>query len=514
MEIVKSNAAHLSLADSGLSTRARLFEQTLESLNDAVLIKDLNAVVVFWNKAAAELYGFTAQEAVGRCVRELHAAVLSEEAYAAMLAQLHSGLPQTSNVERRKKNGQLVHVRMQKTPIFDDQDVLMGETTIARDVSEIKKIEEALSLAKESIKDKRDANRNLKREIKLRHQSELAQSNLNQRLQGTVNKLETLRSDNDSMMRMAELLQSCADLIEGYGVIANMMEVMFPQAPGTLYIYRDSRDFLMQSIRWLQDSGVDQAQIGHLSPQDCWALRLGHPHYGNGSGEIRCKHVASDVLNTVCLPIYGDGQVLGLMQLDFAVEEETKKRLRALISRIGPGLANLKLRESLRSLALRDGLTGLYNRRFFDDALERTISIMERSAKPFSMIMIDIDHFKRFNDSYGHEAGDFVLRAVAKCIANTIRSSDMACRYGGEELIVLLPDTNAEQAVQRAEEIRTAMCELSLICAGQTLPTPTASFGVVGANGHKAQAAEILKAVDNAMYLAKAQGRDQVCLAS
>lgn len=513
MEVVKANTTHLSLGESSLNFRVRLLEQALMSLDEAVLIKDLNAVVVFWNKGAEELYGFTAQEAIGRCVRELHAASLSEEAYAAMLTQLHSGVPKVSEVERKNKNGKTVHVRMQKAPLFDELGVLIGESTITRDVDDIRKLEEALNLVKETLKTKQEANADLKREINLRHQSEQAQSDLNQSLQATVHKLESLRKDTDQMTRLAELLQSCSEVTEGHAVIAAMVESMFPGTPGQLYIYRESRDSLEQVKAWGDTSRVPPEQAIYIGPQDCWALRLGHSHNSNGSLAIRCNHLKSSATCCACVSIYGDGQVLGLLSLELDATVETQKRLQALVSRIGPGLSNLKLRESLKSLALRDGLTGLYNRRFLDDALQRLLSIVDRSGDPFSLIMVDLDHFKRFNDDFGHEAGDFVLRSVAKAMTAIVRSTDMVCRFGGEELVILLPHTQADDALARAEQIRLAIRELNLVCAGQTLPTTTASFGVVESPRHGKKALDFLKAADTALYRAKAEGRDRVCLA-
>jgi diguanylate cyclase (GGDEF)-like protein len=127
--------------------------------------------------------------------------------------------------------------------------------------------------------------------------------------------------------------------------------------------------------------------------------------------------------------------------------------------------------------------------------------------------MIDIDHFKRFNDQHGHDAGDFVLSAVARAISNNIRPSDIACRYGGEELAVVLPETNLECARTRAEHMRRAIRETNLTHAGQTLPAPTASFGVAVYPADGAKPAELLKAADQALYRAKQEGRDRVCLA-
>jgi diguanylate cyclase (GGDEF)-like protein len=177
-------------------------------------------------------------------------------------------------------------------------------------------------------------------------------------------------------------------------------------------------------------------------------------------------------------------------------------------------LANLKLRDALREMALRDGLTGMYNRRYLEDALNRELHRAERNGKPVSVVMIDIDHFKHFNNRYGHDAGDFVLSAVARAITKGIRPSDIACRYGGEELAVVLSEASLESACARAEQLRLAIRNTNLVHLGQTLPAPTASFGVsvYPANGTKP--ADLLKAADQALYRAKQDGRDRVCAAA
>jgi diguanylate cyclase (GGDEF)-like protein len=219
------------------------------------------------------------------------------------------------------------------------------------------------------------------------------------------------------------------------------------------------------------------------------------------------------------MPLQGEGQILGLLHLALDLDPETGstapgvgRRLHALSDRIGPALANLRLRDSLRMLALRDAMTGLYNRRYMEDALKRELHRADRSGRPASLIMIDIDHFKRFNDTFGHDAGDFVLTAIARVVLKNIRPSDLACRYGGEELAVLLPEANLENAAARAEKLRLAIRELSLSHRDQLLPAPTASFGVSEYPAHGASADDFVKAADRALYRAKSLGRDQVCM--
>jgi diguanylate cyclase (GGDEF)-like protein len=193
---------------------------------------------------------------------------------------------------------------------------------------------------------------------------------------------------------------------------------------------------------------------------------------------------------------------------------DTEQRLRAMTDRVGPALANLRLRDALREMALRDGLTGLYNRRYLEDALNRELLRAERSGKPVSVVMIDIDHFKHFNDQFGHDAGDFVLSAVARAVTKSIRPSDIACRYGGEELAVVLSEADLECARERAEQMRLAIRDTNLTHLGQTLPAPTASFGVAVHPANGTTPADLLKAADQALYRAKQEGRDRVCVAT
>jgi diguanylate cyclase (GGDEF)-like protein len=167
------------------------------------------------------------------------------------------------------------------------------------------------------------------------------------------------------------------------------------------------------------------------------------------------------------------------------------------------------LKEQTR-LAQTDSLTGLYNRRFLRDAVQRQIAVATRTGKPFSLILFDLDHFKRVNDAFGHDAGDVVLAQTARVLMSIVRSSDFAVRHGGEEFAVLLPDTNLAVAAERAEEIRQAIESNVCICGTEVLRV-TASFGVVQFEAGADDAA-LLTAVDAAMYAAKAAGRNRVVL--
>jgi diguanylate cyclase (GGDEF)-like protein len=397
---------------------------------------------------------------------------------------------------------------------------LIGEITVARDITTLHRTEEALQAAQATLQAKltaiRDANRRLTREMAARRKADSAMRHNNQALAATVRQLESIHRDGADLSHMAELLQACTQRGEAYEIVRETAAQLFPDSHGSLFIHRESRDVLEHVTSW----GSGRAPEKTLVPEECWALRLGNPHFAPQKGTVRCRHAHEDTASYVCMPIHGQGQILGLFHIAIDVSARTRRpsqdaeqRLRAMTDRVGPALANLKLRDTLREMALRDGLTGLYNRRYLEDAFFRELHRAERSGKPVAVVMIDIDHFKRFNDKHGHDAGDFVLSAVARAISNNIRPSDIACRYGGEELAVVLPETNLDCARDRAEHMRRAIRETNLTHLGQTLPGPTASFGVAVYPANGAKPADLLKAADQALYRAKQEGRDRVCVA-
>jgi diguanylate cyclase (GGDEF)-like protein/PAS domain S-box-containing protein len=499
---------------------AHEFAQVLEHTGEAVIVKDLNAVVTYWNREACSIYGFSSQEAVGQPLRKLHAADLSDADYARILTRVRAGIPTSTTTERRKKSGELVRVALRTTPLLDNDGTLIGEITVARDVTALRHSEEALSAAQATLQLRmagiRDANRKLIREIAARQKADAEMRRNNKALAATVRQLESFRRDGEALSRMAELLQSCTQRAEAYAIVRETGAQLFPNSAGSLFIYRESRDVLEYASAW----GVAQPPPLTLAPDECWALRLGSPHFVPRKGTVRCRHVHENVESYACMPVQGQGQVLGLLHITVDVDarsqrpaRDAEQRLRAMTDRVGPALANLKLRDALREMALRDGLTGLYNRRYLEDALNRELHRAERSGKPVSVVMIDIDHFKRFNDKFGHDAGDFVLSAVARTIAKSIRPSDIACRYGGEELAVVLAEADLECGRARAEHMRLAIRETNLVHLGQTLPAPTASFGIAVYPANGTKPADLLKAADQALYRAKEQGRDRVCMA-
>jgi diguanylate cyclase (GGDEF)-like protein len=182
----------------------------------------------------------------------------------------------------------------------------------------------------------------------------------------------------------------------------------------------------------------------------------------------------------------------------------------AVAEELGLALANLRVRDTLHEQSIRDPLTGLYNRRFLEEFLLRELARADRKKHPLSIITMDIDHFKRINDTLGHGAGDIVLRRVGLLLQGFVRQSDIACRVGGEEFSVLLPEASMQIATQRAENIRRAVQELKLKYEEHTLAAITISLGVAAFPDHGTTPAALLHAADQALYDAKYRGRDRV----
>lgn len=220
------------------------------------------------------------------------------------------------------------------------------------------------------------------------------------------------------------------------------------------------------------------------------------------------------------------GDLLGVLHLVYPVEasagasdaedqERSRQRMALTVAgQVALSLANLKLREKLRDQSLRDPLTGLFNRRFFEESLDRELRRATRKKSSLALLFIDIDHFKKFNDSFGHDAGDMVLQEVAEVFREHFRSEDVVCRFGGEEFAVLLPDSGSTDAYRRAEELRAKVESRRLEFRGRSLDRVTISIGIADVPEHAATPEELLRAADQSLYFSKRTGRNRVTIST
>lgn len=193
---------------------------------------------------------------------------------------------------------------------------------------------------------------------------------------------------------------------------------------------------------------------------------------------------------------------------------EIQQFAEAVAGQIGIALANLRLRANLHEQTIRDPLTGLYNRRYLEGALPREIARARRGSRPLAVFMLDIDQFKNFNDSHGHEAGDAVLQALGRTFRDNCRQSDFVCRFGGEEFTLVLPDADEAAAREWAERLMQRVRAMEVNCGTQTLANLTVSMGLALLPTHGEDAETLLQAADLALYDAKHAGRDRLMVAN
>jgi diguanylate cyclase (GGDEF)-like protein len=337
--------------------------------------------------------------------------------------------------------------------------------------------------------------------------------------------LEDARRQTDEITQINELsslLQACSLPAEAHGLISERLHRLFPNTSGSLALLNASRNRVESVAEWGTNPPADQI----FAPTECWALRRGSVHaLSESSSVLRCSHLRRDGAS-VCIPLIANGTAIGTLAIQdsepFAgpadagqsAELDPFTRRLDLIVAVGEhialALANLDLREALRVQAVRDPLTGLYNRRYMQEFLEREAQRARRKNRPLSVMALDLDHFKLFNDSHGHAAGDHVLSLVGEVLLRSVRADDFACRYGGEEFVMILPECNLQQAVGRAEQIRIRLQQRPLVHQGIALKPITVSVGVAALDETTDRVERLLAFADEALYQAKREGRDRV----
>jgi diguanylate cyclase (GGDEF)-like protein len=363
------------------------------------------------------------------------------------------------------------------------------------------------------------------RDITERKKSEQALEESNKQLVATVHLLEQRHRENLVLGKLGDMMQMCKSAEESRGVVAQYVDELFPGTSGNLYLL-DFANGLFESVAsWGATGPAGDPVIGK---DDCWALRRGQMHVVEDvRSKLVCEHlIVPPAGPCLCAPIMGQGEVLGMLHLQLGPEEAhlpvpvRKQRLEshqawatAVSEQIALALANLRLRDSLSAQAVRDSLTGLYNRRYLEQALEREVRRAARNNRTVGVIMLDLDHFKDFNDTHGHEAGDMLLRTLGDYLVTNVRAEDIACRYGGEEFVVILPEASPAMSRSRAEELWKGVQGMHVNFHGELLRGVTVSAGVASFPGNGATMAQLLRAADAALYAAKHQGRDRVAIA-
>lgn len=352
----------------------------------------------------------------------------------------------------------------------------------------------------------------LRRENHQRQRAESDSSKSNLELRDSVLRLEQVSKQMSLLTHYTGMLQSCSDTDDVLNISRQSWSTMFPDSAGSIYLIRASRDHAEIAMAW----GQHRAPSNPLpAPDDCWAMRRHQPYILHDvHNSVKCTHVelplVSQHTDTACIPLSAQGESIGWVYISAEAGKLPEESL--LISsteQLSLALVNLRLKEKLKQQSIRDPLTHLFNRRYLEESFERELARCKRRNLPLSLLMIDLDHFKKFNDTHGHPGGDALLSHFGRLLNSLCRREDIPCRYGGEEFVMLLPECDMDSARARAITINQATAGMQIQHQNLSLSTVTASIGIATFPDHGLDINELIKAADVALYRAKALGRNR-----
>ena len=350
-----------------------------------------------------------------------------------------------------------------------------------------------------------------------RNQTKIELREANEALKRELEQFQLRDREMAELNEMSRHLQTCASATEIHSTVEDYAQRLFGALAGALYTHGEAHTEFERQRCW--GASCDHAKV--IEVDDCWALRMGTAHgVAVDTPSLRCAHLdAQSHASYLCAPLIAHGEMSGLLHLQAHEPSESNwpstriELAQEFAERIALALANFNMRESLRVQSIRDALTGLYNRRFLDETLALEEQRARRDGASVGIVMLDIDHFKQFNDTFGHDAGDALLRELGSFLRTQVREGDTACRYGGEEFTLILPSADFESSRLRAEMLRRKVAGVEIEYHGQKLGPITLSLGVATYPQHGRSWREVLKAADRALYRAKKSGRNRVALA-
>ena len=333
-------------------------------------------------------------------------------------------------------------------------------------------------------------------------------------LRSANERLQRRTRDLDALTRMAEVLQACITEDEAYVVVARFAGEVFAEESGAVFVNGASHKRVEARAVW---GGFPASESGAFETEGCWALRRGRSHaVSDTASGVVCEHLPRPRPGaSLCVPLAAQGESLGVLYLGARGElgEDKQQLAQTVAEQLGLAVANLKLRETLRNQSIRDPLTGLFNRRYMEETLDRELRRAERNQRPLCVAMLDLDHFKSLNDGFGHEAGDLLLAELGRLLRTSLRGSDVVCRYGGEEFVLILPEAGPEDGLRRVEQLRESSRQLLVTHRGRSIGSPTFSGGIAVYPADGETVEDLLRAADAALYAAKHGGRDRLVMA-
>jgi diguanylate cyclase (GGDEF)-like protein/PAS domain S-box-containing protein len=486
--IVGSAVSERQFIGRELQQRTIYLNSLIENSPFGIAVLDHAGKVDLCNLAFRRLFGYERSLVIGKKLDSLISCNQPDDLLE-LSPRVYAGQSVEGSTRRARNDGTLVDVEVHAVPLIIDGSV-RGAYALYNDISDA---------------------------IKAAHEKE-EQANI---LKRSLTELQSRTSEMTLLIELSDMLQCCASLEEAYSVITQFGKKLFsPESSGSLSVFKSSRNLLESAGAW----GAAPSPLATFPPDACWALRRGKPHWSTGSSaELACDHLKNylGANDGLCVPMVAQGETIGVLQLQIATTSESKssnENNQVVLQRIASSaagqialsIASLRLREALKDQSIRDPLTGLYNRRFMQESLERELLRARRTNRPFTVMFIDIDHFKRFNDSYGHDAGDLVLQVFAKALTNFFRGGDIICRYGGEEFALVLPDSSLKDAERRGNDLRAEIKKLSITHRNTVLDPITFSVGLAAFPEHGTTAEELFRVADKCLYDSKTQGRDRI----
>jgi diguanylate cyclase (GGDEF)-like protein/PAS domain S-box-containing protein len=490
---LKGEIAERLRAEAALAFERDLFRTMMDNTSDHIYFKDSESRFILMNRSQAIAIGLTdPSEAIGKTDFDFFTEEHARQAYNDEQQIITGGRPLVGVEEKETwPGGRETWVSSSKIPMRDQTGRVIGTFGISRDITERKAMELAIELATAKLAD-------------------------------MVNWLEGRNREINVLNEMGKLLEACRSREEAYPVISGQMEKLIPVHAGKLFMLNGEHGRLEIAASWGEDPGTAEP----FSPQDCRGIQNGRMYVVNKAHSgVYCAHLppgALEKLEYLCIPLIAQGETIGLLHLRNRQERggaetlpESKQQLAITAAdHITLALANLILRETLRVQSIRDSLTGLFNRRYLEESLLRELARAKRKATTLGVVMLDVDHLKQANDTFGHEAGDTLLQGISQWLQSNFRAEDISCRYGGDEFVLILPDATLESTRQRAEQICAGVRLLKIFHHDQPLGSVSVSAGVAAYPEHGQTRDALLAAADAALYKAKAGGRNCVTTAA
>jgi len=506
--LVEQRAVTLSAQESEL-----YFRTLAEAVPEMIWTNDPAGVLDFFNNRWYRYTGLTAEQSRDGGWK----AVVHADDFPASTQKwedsLATGNPFEIEYRFRRSDGTFRWFLGRANPVRDEKGTIIKWFGTCTDIEEQKHHQQILEgQITARTEELADANTRLQEEM---WEKDVARRRMEERNENVLREL-TERSQRATLLaKMGELLQSCVSKEEVFAAALGFAPKIFPSSRGALALLDAGRSVAEVAGTW-QDC---QLSLTVFEPSACWALRTGHPHLvAAGDTTARCAHAAGVNHSFLCIPILAQGEAFGILHFQATDEAptlpESELSLKTTFAgQVGLSVANIRLREALHTQSIRDALTGLYNRRYLGEMLERETRRAARADHGLGILMLDLDHFKKFNDTYGHDAGDTVLRETAAFLTKSVRAEDFVCRYGGEEFVVVLPMADLKASRARAEHIRAKVRELTILHQGRAVGILTVSVGVAELPVHGTSPKDLLEAADAALYRAKKEGRDRVVVA-